>query len=223
MTGQDLLNRMELVNAELQLQSGEENVTKGLLALNVAQDYFESLAAARPNMFSGTVATVTTAANTESTTFPSTLLRIDRLQLINATTSRPESELRRITRTGGHAVTTFWPLNIVATTGSGKPRAYWTNGTSIYWQPLPDAVYTVRYYGMTSRSDLTAAGAFAYPDIVAMPMAVFATKLYKLGLDDDPSTLSALAEETFNPVLRALERFNRDGALGYEYTRIHTE
>ncbi len=41
---------MELVNQELQLQAGEENVTKGLLALNVAQDYFESLAAQRPQI-----------------------------------------------------------------------------------------------------------------------------------------------------------------------------
>ena len=59
MTGQDLLDRMELVNQELQLQSGEADVTRGLLALNVAQDYLESILALHPGMMSDTTGTVT--------------------------------------------------------------------------------------------------------------------------------------------------------------------
>ncbi len=76
MTGQDLLDRMELLNQELQLQSGEVDVTRGLLALNVAQDYFEVLAAGRKNIAGGgtPVSTVSTAAGVESTNYPSGVL-----------------------------------------------------------------------------------------------------------------------------------------------------
>jgi hypothetical protein len=51
MTGQTLLDTMELLNQELQLQSGEADVVRGLLALNIAQDHFEASAAKRPNIF----------------------------------------------------------------------------------------------------------------------------------------------------------------------------
>src|SRR5690349_19900250 len=136
MTGQSLLDIMELLNAELQLQAGEENVSKGLTALNVAQDYFESIAATRKNILGSSVGTISTATSTESTAFPTGLLRLDRLQLLNAA-NRVESELVPLRRTGGHAVSSFWPLNLISTTSSGKPRAYWTNGTSVYWDPLP--------------------------------------------------------------------------------------
>src|SRR4051812_32985844 len=103
MTGQGLLDRMELLNAELQLQAGEADVTKGLLSLNVAQDYFESVAAQRGKLFGSAVGTVVTAANTESTAYPTGLLRLDRLQYIDPVTSRPAGDLTPIRRTGGHS------------------------------------------------------------------------------------------------------------------------
>ena len=77
-SGQDLLDLMELLNQELQLQTGEENVARGLVALNAAQDAFEGLAALRPKILGSRTGTVTTAANTETTAFPSGLLRVDR-------------------------------------------------------------------------------------------------------------------------------------------------
>lgn len=221
MTGQDLLDRMELVNAELQLQTGEADVTRGLLALNVAQDYFETVAAQRAKLFGSATGTVTTAANTETTSFPTGLLRIDRLQLLDAN-SRPKGDLIPLRRTGGHAPSIGWFYSLVSPT-SGEPSRYWTNGTNIYWSPLPSGVSTVRWYGFQRASNITASGTFAYEDGVAFPLATFAAQLLKLGIDDDPKELSALAVEAFSQVLDQLSLANRDGAVGLEYTQVHTE
>lgn len=223
MTGQDLLDRMELLNAELQLQPGEEDATKGLTALNVAQDYYESLAAQRGKIHGSQVGTVVTVANTESTAFPSGVLRVDRLQTLNPTTSRPDGELTRIKRAGGHVGTTHWPWTVILTSASGKPDRYWTNGTLIYWSPLPDTAYSVRWYGFQAASDITASGTFAYPDIVSLPLSSFAARLMKLGVEDPTQDLSSLALESFKSTLDALENFNRDGATGLEYTMPHYE
>ena len=221
-TGQDMLDRMELLNQELQLQSGETDVTRGLLALNVAQDYFESRAALRPMFLGGNaIGTVTTSNATESTAFPSGVLRIDRLQFIDSGTSRPAWDLVPIKRTGAHAWNRYWPLNIVSTSSSGKPRAYYTNGTNIYWDPLPDATHTVRYYGFAAASNITASGTFAYVDIVMFPLAAFAVRVLKMGLDDPQADVTAMAATTFDPVLDALTNFLRDGATYLEYTEDH--
>lgn len=223
-TGQSLLDRMELLNQELQLQSGEADVTRGLVALNVAQDCFEARAAARPTIYGSTtpVGTVTTAASTETTAFPSGVLRLDRLQFIDASTSRPAWDLVPLRRVGSHAWNRYWPINVVSTTSTGKPRAYWTNRINIYWDPLPDATHTVRYYGFTPAADITAGGTFAYEDIVMLPLAAFAVRLWKTGLDDQESSAARLAEEYFDPVLDQLGNFNRDGAVGLEYSDVHT-
>jgi hypothetical protein len=81
----------------------------------------------------------------------------------------------------------------------------------------------VRWYGFQRAANITAAGTFAYDDGAAFPIAVFAAQLIKLGLDDDPKDLSSLAVEVFSQVLDQLSLGNRDGAVGMEYTQIHTE
>ena len=117
----------------------------------------------------------------------------------------------------------MWPYNLVGATGStGKPRGYWTNGTNIYWDPLPDGTNTVRYYGFSSASDITAGGTFAYPDIVRLPLAAFAVRILKTGIDDNPEDAARFAEQTFTDVLDAMAIFNRDSARGLEYTQRHT-
>ena len=219
MTGQSLLNMMELLNQELQLQSGESDVTRGLLALNVAQDYFESLAAQRKGIYGSTVGTVTTSANTETTTYPTGLLRVDALYMLNSS-SRPEYKMRPDKRIGGHAESADWPLNILST--PGKPTHYWTNGGLIYWGTLPDTVYTIRWYGFQSVSDITASGTFSYQDIVAFPLAAFAVKLFKSGLEDPVTDTAQIAFESFKSTLDALSNFDRDGASGLAYTQIHS-
>ena len=221
MTGQDILDRMELLNQELQLQSGETDVTRGLLALNVAQDYFEARAALRPGFMGGSTGTVTTTASTETTSFPSSLLRIDRLQYLDPDTSRPAWKVEPIKSTGDHAAGGFWPAALVSTSVSGKPRGYWTDGTNFYWSPLPDATHTVRYYGLVAAAAITASGTFAYKDIVALPLASFAVKILRTGVDDNLADIDKLAAQAFDPVLDALGNFNRDGAEPFVYKYGH--
>lgn len=220
-TGQSILDLMEVVNQELQLQSGEDDVTKGLVALNAAQDAFEGLAALRPNIFGSDTDTVTTSANTETTTFPTGFLRIDKVQLLD-TSSRPVYDLAPVRQVGGHSWSRYWPLSLSSSATTGKPRSYYTNGRNIYWSPLPDATHTLRVYGFKHQTTITAAGTFLYPDVVMLPMAAFAARLFKIGLDDPDDQLSALASEIYTPVLAQLGNFVRDGASGFEYTRQHT-
>lgn len=222
MTGQSLLDMMELVNQELQLQTGEADVTRGLLALNVAQDYFETYAAVR-KIKGGQTGTLSTAQNTESTAFPTGVLRIDRLQLLDAGTGRPKYDLTPLHRVGGHLARGFWPLNITSTTTSGEPRSYWTNGANIFWSPLPSGTFSVRWYGFQRQVDITASGTFSYDDLVALPLASFAARLMKMSVDDSVQEINSLAQETFKAALDSLEMFNRDGAAALEYSEIHTE
>ncbi len=218
-TGQTLLDTMELLNQELQLQSGESDVARGLVALNRAQDYFESMAATRRILGSST-GTVIALSGQEGTAWSEGLLRIDRLHSVDSN-GHPDGELRKLVRTGGHALVQNWPYNLMSS--SGKPTAYWTNGSAIYWSPRPDANYTVRWYGFMAATDITASGSFLYPDIVILPIASFAVQLMKMGVDDAAQDASGLATTAFKAVLDSLSAFNRDGAVGFEYTQVHTE
>jgi hypothetical protein len=221
-TGQGLLDRMELLNQELQLQSGEADVTRGLLALNVAQDYFESLAALRPQILGSSTGTVATVNATETTSFPTGLLRIDRLQLLDSS-DRVVRDVYPLQRVGGHRMSQFWPLNITSSSTSGAPRYYKAFASALYWTPLPDAAYNVRWYGFARASDITAAGIFAYDDGVALPLASFAAQLMKTGVGDEVSDLQGLAMGTFSTILDTLSQTNRDQAPGLAYTQVHTE
>lgn len=222
MTGQSLLDICELLNQELQLQSGEVDVTRGLLALNVAQDYFESLASARPQILGSTTGTLSTAAGTETTAMPTGLLRIDKLQLLDSA-SRPSRDLQPLSRVGGHRRSSGWLASLASTTGGGAPTAYKNFGGLIYWEPLPDAVHVVRWSGFQAASDITAGGTFAYPDIVALPLASFAVQLLRLGVDDSVNDIGTLAQVTFSKALDTLDDVNRDGAQGLHYTSTHLE
>lgn len=220
-TGQTLLDTMEVLNQELQLQAGEVDVTRGLIALNRAQDYFEAILANERGVKGDTVGTVTTAASTESTAYPTGLLRLDRLQHLNSTSLRPEADIFPIHDTGGHAPSASWPeLLGVPSNATGKPANYYTNGRSIYWAPLPDATYTVRWYGLQAATDITAAGSFLYDDVAILALASFAVRLLRLGVDDDVNDMGTLAENVFRPLIKSLSNFQRDGArpLSYRYS-----
>lgn len=220
MTGQSLLDRMELVNQELQLQAGEVDVTRGLLALNVAQDLFESLVATEAEILGSAVSTVVTVALQEYTTFPSGVIRIDGLDYIDPTTLRPAWPLKNLKETGAHAYYGF-DNSIYAVNGSDAPQSYWTNGTRIYWSPLPQAVHTVRYYGFAVAVDLTASGTFTYPDIIAFPIAILAAKLMKIGIEDPVQDYTQLATDVVSPAIKALSMYNRDGAKPLTYSTLH--
>lgn len=217
MTGQTLLDTMEVLNQELQLQAGEIDVTRGLLALNIAQDFFESAAAKRPNTVGSSYGTVTQTANQEFTLYPAGLLRIDRMDYIDPATSRPAWKLAPRYEAGSHSPNSTWVNSLVTSSSTGKPKAYWANGTQIWWDPLPDTTNTVRWYGLQAATDITASGTFLYPDIVRLPITTFAVTILKLGVDDDPGVISGLSQNLFEGTLDLLANPIRDGARGLNY------
>ena len=220
-TGQTLLNLAELLMPELQLQTGEADTARGLIALNAAQDILESLLASEADVAGSSVSTLVTVASQEWTTFPSGVMRLDRLQFINPTSLLPDWDLINRKRVGGHRRGETW-LTTLSSSTEGKPREYWTNGTRIYWNPVPDAVHTIRWYGFQSAADITAAATFsAYPEMAYLPLATLACKILKAGLDDETGNLDAVAKATLGPVLEAMRRFNRDGPVPYEYAFHH--
>lgn len=217
MTGQDLLDLMQVFDNELLLQPGEPDVNRALIALNASQDLFESVVAAHPNLLGDTVGTLSVTSGTETTAFPSTLLRLDKIWMLDSN-SRPLYPLRKIDMTGGHLVSHVAPYASFATTG--KVNGYWTDGSYIYWSPFPSQPSTVRWHGFTPASDIEAGVTFAYRDIVAMPLAAFATKLMKVGVGDDTMSLDE-ATGAFAPVVQRLANFNRDSAPGFIYRQAH--
>lgn len=225
-TGQDILNQMEILNPELQLQPGEQDVNKALLALNAALYWFENLLALQPDLLGDAKGTVTTVGNTETTVFPVGLLRIDKLQYIDSVTSRPVYDLIDIRATGGHITSPGWPSNVynfVSSTGaSGRPVGYYTDGTSIYWTPLPDSTYTVRWYGFQRMGDITAVATFPYDVSCMLPIASFAVRIIRVGLDDPIDNYQAIATEMLQPTIQMLANFKREKAPGYQYHNIHS-
>lgn len=219
MTGQDLLDTMETLNQELQLQNGEADVTRALIALNRAQDYFESLAAQEGEIKGDTTGTVTTSANTETTSFPTGFLRIDAIQLLDSN-SRPKRRLENLNETGSHAFESIWPAPVSST--GGEPEAYYTNGRTIYWSPLPDATHTLRVYGFKSADDITASGTFGYDDLLCLPFASFAVRMLRIGVGDEAGDVTSLAKETFASAIGGLAGFNRDGASPLIYSGSHS-
>lgn len=218
--GQDLLDLMEVLNPELQLQEGEPDVARALLALNAAQDFFESLASQHPTFLGSSSDTVSTTTGSETITFPSGLLRLDRLFLLRSD-GTVESEVFPAIRAGGHVQTGTWPWNIINSAGSGKPYIFWTNGRLIYLNPIPSATYDLRWYGFEAQDNITADGSFAYPDMCQLPFATFAVRLIKSGLDDPSQDLVQLARDTFEPVIQSLSNFIRIKAAPLNYTQIH--
>lgn len=222
MTGQDLLNRMEVFNAELQLQSGEEDVTRALIALNIAQDYFEEVLANTPEVLGDSYGTVTASAATETTTFPTGVLRLDRMSLIDATTSLPTYDLSDLPNPGDQTRTTRWPWNLITASPSpGAPTGFTTKGRTIFWAPVPDTSYTVRWYGLQAQADITAVGTFGYPDSVATPLAAFANRLLKESWDDPTTPIADVARAHFDPVVDGLANRNADGARPFNYRYYH--
>lgn len=219
-TGQVLLDTMELLNQELQLQSGESDVTRGLVALNRAQDFYEAVAARYPDVHGGNTTTVVTVASTETSTYPAGYIRLDGMQGLSG--GLPDWPLDPTYKTGGHAWNRYWPYNLLTTTASGKPRSWWTNGTNIYWDPLPDSAYTIRVYGFAAATDITAGGTFLYPDICILPFSAFAVKLFKLGLDDPIGEMNSIADQSFKPVVEALTNFQRVTGRPFQYSVPHT-
>ena len=218
-TGQDLLNRMELLHPEMQLQPGETDVVKGLLAANIAQDYLESLLALTPQAFGDSSGTLVTTPQSETTPYPDGVLRIDSLWRLDDL-GRPSYPIEMAQDTGGHLNYTPWPESIAYAT-YGMPSSAWPNGRQIFWGPIPDLAYSVRWYGLQQQPDITAAGTIQWTDICLAPMATFACKAYRVGLDDSAAQLTSLASDLFEPVIKTLTNFRRDVPTRLTYSRVH--
>lgn len=223
-TGQDLLDTMELLDQELQLQPGENDVTRALVALNRSQDHWEALLAKRPRHYGGTTYTVATVGQQEYTTMPTGCLRIDRIQNLDPNSLRPTGpDLDFLGYAGSHTNTLNASVIVPPSEAQGRPSGYWTDGAKIWWAPLPDTVYSLRVYGLAAQANITAGGTFAYLDYVILPMATLAVKLMNIGVDDSADAYDRLAEQVFRPALDSLYSFVQDRAPGYDYTQTHTE
>lgn len=217
-----LLTKMQVLDNELDIRSGGADETRAIAALDMAQDAWESVIASVPGLL-GTVSDVliATVANQEHTPWPSSLLRLDDLYLLDSN-SRQRWQVQVIQDVGGHAPTAL-PYTSSATLSKGAPKSAYTNRANFYWSPLPDAVHALRAYGLFSKADITArTETFAYPDLLSLPMAAYAVRLMEMGIDDPSEELKALAEETFNPAIKALSRPTRQRPESRVYSTVHT-
>lgn len=223
MTIADLLTKMGVLDNELDVSSGGADETRALAALDMAQDAFESVVAGVPEIL-GTVSTLTTAASTETTTWPSTLMRVDSLWMINATTNRPAYQLDEIQDVGGQAAPApFWPISENYSPSPGQPWGYFTNRAHFYWAPLPDAIYTIRVYGYYEKTAITSrAATFELPNQVSTPMASFAVRMLSIGVGDDEAEVRRLANELYTPVITMLQSPSVQRPQARFYSRVHT-
>lgn len=226
MTIQVLFNRVMALDNERDLIAGGDDVTRGLVLVNMVQDWFEAVAAGYAEILR-THSTFTTTASGETTTWPTGLLRLDSLWYENSN-GEPVWELEPLDREGGHVPGPAWPFAemIESPLNLGTPREYDAAGPGsvFYWSPKPDAVYTMRAYGLWAKADYAAAGdTFLYPDSVALVIVPFVAKAFKAGLDRELGSIQSAAGDAFRPVIEALRGFNRTGAGSRRYSEIHTE
>lgn len=217
-----LLSKMLVLDNELDIDANGADESRAISALDMAQDAFEGVIANVPGLL-GTVSDVliATVANQEYTAWPTTLLRLDNLFLLDAN-GKQRWKVNIIQDVGGQAPSLTWPFS-TSSSSPGAPREAFTNRANFYWGPIPDAIYSMRAFGLFSKADITARGeTFAYPDLVSLPMAAYAVRLMEMGIDDPSDELKGLAEETFNPAIKALSRPVRQGPQTRVYKEVHT-
>lgn len=227
MTIADILDRMEIFDNELSTGSAEADETRSITAINIVQDWFEALAAGQSEMLQG-YSTLTTTANTEVSNWPTGLLRLDSLWYVDTdnTPNLPQWQLEPMYETGGHRPSLSWPETVTLSLTTGKPRRYYATGPHtagrIFWEPVPDAVHTIRYYGLRAATDYTLrADTFAYPDGVSPFIAQEAAKLLRLGLDETVSDLQRQAAVSLSAALDLCRRWWNDEAGARHYADAH--
>lgn len=220
-TWADVLGYMEMLNNELELGAGEDDEVNGLLACVAAQHQFETLAATLPKTLATVVNTTTTTINTETTTWPTALLRLDGIFVLDSA-GRVVRKIERMQEVGSHAPSMPWPLNLVSPAG-GTPSGYFTDMANFYWLPLPDASYSLRIHGLFEATEPTVrSSSFVYPKRCKLAMAQMAVFLLKYGTDDTKGDLDKLGERLFRPLLRGLQKFDRSGPQDKHYDSVHT-
>lgn len=222
MTIADVLADMVVLDNELDIGAGGADETRAITAIGMAMRAFEGVIANVPDLL-GTVGTLATVAATENTAWPSTLLRLDQLWLLDSN-GKQRWQVNVIQDVGAQTPNAPWPFNASSVaSGNGAPTDAYTNRANFYWRPIPDAIYTLRAYGLYSQTrPTTRAGTFPYPDLVSVPHAAYAVRMMEMGIDDPSEELKALAEETFNPAISALKRPVRQRPESRVYSRVHT-
>lgn len=224
MTIQTLFDRMMVLDNQLDLISGGDDVTRGIVTINLVQDWWEAAAATVEGACQTIADTILTVANQEHTVWPSNLSRIDELYLLDSS-GRQVRQINLMTETGGHRPDYPWPLGtLVGTYGTGAPVEYWakTKGGYLFWSPTPDAVYTIRGYGLWRVSDYSAAAnTFGYVDDVALVLVPHAVQLFRTGLDRDTSVQQAQAEAAFRTVIKGMTKGIKSGPDSRVYGEFH--
>lgn len=220
MTVADVLDTMSLLDNENDFSSGGAEEARGIVALNVAQRYFEMLVAGTPRALQ-TATTITQAAATETTEFSSTLKRIDAVWALDDTTLRPTYRIKRLNDTGAHIPSLPWPLQLSYPTGQGPAAGYYANSSAFYWLPLPDGTHSIRIYGFVTFNALASrVSPFFYTD-AADAMAAFASKLLSKSVGDTAEEMATLANSLFRPVLKMMQSFDRSEPMPRMYAHFH--
>ena len=227
MTVATLLEYMTVFDNELEIEADGTDETRAIRALNIVQKWFEAIAASESEMLQR-YSTLTTTADTEVTTWPTGLLRLDSLWYVDTTTSPnlPQWQLEPMYETGGHRPSMSWVETIAVAASTGKPRRYYATGPHtagrIFWEPVPDAVWTIRYYGLIAADDYTVrTGTFAYPDPCAPAFAQEAAKLLRIGRDDNITDLQRQATVSLGAALKMCERWWNDEVGARHYQDAH--
>ena len=227
MTLSTILDYIELFDSELDTGTGETDEARSITAINLVQDWFEGIAAGQSEVLQR-YSTLTTTASTEVSSWPTGLLRLDALWYVDTTQTPnlPMWPLEPIYETGGHRPALSWPETIVLTSSTGKPRRYYATGPHtagrIFWEPVPDAVHTIRYYGFIAATDYTArSDTFAYPDPVSDIFAQEATKILRMGRDDEIAELKQRAAGSLTLALNMCRGFWNDEAGARHYSESH--
>lgn len=214
---------MEVLNQELQLQTGEDDVARGLTALNIAQDGLDALIAKEAGTRMKTLpAAFTMTANQEFTAIPTGYLRTDRLQLMDTTGTTVQWDLRNLRKVGSHNIGRAW-LTQLLIPGPATGSVYWyeDTGTQYWWRPTPDVAYKVRWWGYQAATDLAVGTTFEFPDYCAMPLAAMAVEILLTGIGDDPTDVGKLGEKHLKTALEQMRNFNKDGGTPLEYRYSH--
>ena len=227
MTLATLMTYMALFDPELELESDGIDEARAITAINLVQDWFEGIAAGQSEILQR-YSTLTTTANTEVSSWPTGLLRLDGLWFVDTdqTPNLPMWPLDPIYETGGHRPSFSWPETVIVTSATGKPRRYYATGPHtagrIFWEPVPDAAHTIRYYGLIAASDYTIrTDVFAYPDPCADVFAQTAVKILRMGQDDQISELKLGAAAGLTMALNLCRSWWNDEAAPRHYADSH--
>ena len=227
---QDIFDTIMALDNERDLIAGGDEVARGIVILNTVAKAVEAEAATIEGVLT-TQDLLYTAENVETTDWPTNLLRLDALWLVDENTNRPAYEITPIQGIGNHVPgLSGWSQLITGFGASisavGKPQEYSSSGPGgqFYWSPLPNGEYWVRAYGLWARNDDYFADAddtFPYPSIMRLPFAAFCSELFKTGLDRDLVAIQNLSEKHFKKVWKSLKKFNRTEPLSRVYSEIH--